>query len=228
MKLAATTASSQPVSHDDTGAITNAFNAANATGATLYSPVGTYEFCGTALGSAVWNNINVRGAKINAPVIDLYPGQYLFEPDAQVSGADIERLTFNGGAGVYRNISSAAISQGYATHVFADNVVWNFTGTAFSQVINDEPFGSGNTFINDPGIKYLSNQSQGMSNLLGSAQIRLGRPNRWAGRSRRTASSSVVSTLEQRRRPRAGGRRYYFACFGHATGFGGSPMAVRA
>ncbi len=137
---ATTAATSQPVSHDDTAAITNAFNAANATGATLYFPVGTYEFCGTALGSSSWNNINARGAKINASVIDLCPGQYLFEPDAQVSGADIERLTFNGGAGVYRNIATQAASQGYATHVFANNVVWNFTGTAFSQVINDEPF----------------------------------------------------------------------------------------
>ena len=72
---ATTAATSQAVSHDDTAAITNAFNAANASGATLYFPVGTYEFCGTALGSAVWNNINVRGAKINASVIDLCPGQ---------------------------------------------------------------------------------------------------------------------------------------------------------
>ena len=137
---ATTAATSQPISHDDTAAITTAFNAANATGATLYFPVGTYEFCGTSLGSSSWNNINVRGPKINAAVIDLCPGQYLFQPNAQVAGADIERLTFNGGAGVYKNIATQAMSQGYATHVFANNLVWNFTGTAFSQTGNDEPF----------------------------------------------------------------------------------------
>lgn len=134
---ATTAATSANISHDDTAALAAAAQAAQAADAKVYVPSGSYFYCGTPLNEG---SLNWFGSKLNSSIINLCAGQVLFQPNQYLFGADIENLTFNGGKSVFNNIWTGAVTQGYVTHTLASDVLWNYTGTAFADVLGDHPF----------------------------------------------------------------------------------------
>lgn len=125
------------LNHDDTAAITNAWNAATAAGDVLYFPAGNYFFAGTPLSSG--NVIRIASAQ-NASRAYIADNQYLILQTAQMQGpGKIEGMEFVGGLGAYHNTSLASQTSPNNAFEFINDRFFDFTGVATGIEPGDVP-----------------------------------------------------------------------------------------
>jgi hypothetical protein len=113
-----------------------AFVSAAATFRPVYVPPGNYYFDGPALTG--YPNPIFFGADKARSKITIAPGGYFLSPATGVTRMRIEHLTFEGGAGVYRNEWVGVIVHGH--RVVRDCEFRNYTGAAFASDVLDEPY----------------------------------------------------------------------------------------
>ena len=136
---ATTAASAVGITHDDTAAITAAYNASLATGGgDLYFPAGDYFFCGTALSG--WKSTAVGAARVGDVAVFMCPGQTFFEPSVKQYGVNIRNMMFVGGESAYHSTYTGSETDGSYIEEVRNTVVWDYTGTAIGFADADWPY----------------------------------------------------------------------------------------